>query len=497
VKGITELLSVTPDLQSAITMYPGMMRGAKDLEELTGGKVKAEESMKTLAKALENLGGGIDPKTHELSPERMSQAMNEAVKTIIAGGGFINDATLFGLAKQAGGMGRMTDPGHLFDETITSLIDMGGQRTGTALPSLGREFLGDKMTKQTASELEELGILSHGSWRSGGGSGIIMNPGYEIKGIDDIKSGDLPDFMNTVLGPAIRAKVGDSNRALMEESYKIFGQQTGERLGLMFLQNEAQRQRDVNLRQGVDPDSVYKGIGDKDYAQNVSNLGASFQSLMQVVGSNAIPGAITTIHGITDALQGLTKLAADHPAASNDVLGSLLTPSLVTNAVGAMKDLLDHIRAPGSDAASHMPARPFTPTPGVMQPNPRGDGPLSPIPVSIVSAPGAAAAPHVEAIAPSRPYDPLSSIHAPSIAAPPVTISSPITAPLNGTATVNVTVNNAGLLEEVKQVIQSEIKGAFNGLGRMFKSSSGNSSAGFDGRAAATTPDGSVMHGGH
>ena len=80
-------------------------------------------------------------------------------------------------------MGRMTDPGHLFDETITSLIDQGGQRTGTARPALGRQFLGDKMTKQTASELEDLGILLHGSWRTGGAAGIIMNPGYDIKRI--------------------------------------------------------------------------------------------------------------------------------------------------------------------------------------------------------------------------------------------------------------------------------------------------------------------------
>src|SRR6202044_512681 len=44
-KGINELLSVTPDLQSAITMYPGMMRASKDLEELSGGKIKAEDQM--------------------------------------------------------------------------------------------------------------------------------------------------------------------------------------------------------------------------------------------------------------------------------------------------------------------------------------------------------------------------------------------------------------------------------------------------------------------
>jgi hypothetical protein len=90
-----------------------------------------------------------------------------------------------------------------------------------------------------------------------------------------------------------------------------------------------------------------------------------------------------------------------------------------------------------------------------------------------------------------------STIHAPSAVAPNVMVSSPVTAPLTGTMTNNITINNAGLLSEVKQVVQSEIKGAFSGLMSMFKSGSSNSSAGFDGRAAPATPDGSTMHGGH
>ena len=84
-----------------------------------------------------------------------------------------------------------------------------------------------------------------------------------------------------------------------------------------------------------------------------------------------------------------------------------------------------------------------------------------------------------------------------SIASPPVTVNSPVTAPLSGTAQVSVTINNSSLAAEIKQVVQSEIKGAFSGLMGMFKSGSGNSSAGFDGRSAPSTPDGSVMHGGH
>jgi hypothetical protein len=60
-KGIRELMSVTPTLADAEALYGPMMRVSKALEELSGGAKKADETMPVLAKALENLGGGIDP----------------------------------------------------------------------------------------------------------------------------------------------------------------------------------------------------------------------------------------------------------------------------------------------------------------------------------------------------------------------------------------------------------------------------------------------------
>ena len=52
----------------------------------------------------------------------------------------------------------------------------------------------------------------------------------------------------------------------------MFGQQTGQRLALMFLANEAQRQRDVAIKNGVDPSGVYQGMVDKDFGANSVTL---------------------------------------------------------------------------------------------------------------------------------------------------------------------------------------------------------------------------------
>jgi hypothetical protein len=317
-KGIRELMSVTPTLADAEALYGPMMRVSKALEELSGGAKKADETMPLLAKALENLGGGIDPITHKLDPARMQRATDEALKTIIAGGGFIDAQSLFGLAKQAGGMGRLSEPGKLFDEVITSLIDMGGPRTGTALAATGRQFLGDKMTVQTAQELTDLGLLPEGGWKKAGGTGITMNPGVDIKGVDEIKDGRIADWFLDTVGPAIEAKYGEhmTTADLIQESSKMFGQQTGQRLALMFLANEAQRQRDVAIKNGVDPQGVYQGIVDKDFAANLGNLGSAIKGFAEIVGSANIPAAIYGLHLLSDAIHGLTDLAAKIPTAA-------------------------------------------------------------------------------------------------------------------------------------------------------------------------------------
>jgi hypothetical protein len=307
-KGIDELLAVTPNLKAAIELYGPMARAAKTLEELTGQP--AEATMKTLAKGIENTGGGINPTTGELDPARMQSAVDAAVKTIIAGGGFIDASTLFGYAKQAGGMGRITtNLDAAQDEIITSLIDQGGNRTGTAISALGRQFLGDKMTYPTALALSNLGLMPDGHW-SKAGTGVTMDPGFDIRGIDEIKDPQkgMGAWLNDVWAPYVRKRFAEEGKEfnpanIMQESYKDFGQATGQRLALMFLMNKAQQDRDISIRHGVDPSSAYSNIGDKDYAANINNVGA-IKGFIEIFGSASVPAAIVGLHLLTDAIHG-------------------------------------------------------------------------------------------------------------------------------------------------------------------------------------------------
>jgi len=335
--GLREIYPFMPNLSAAIKELPSLMQAAKLLEELTHGQKKAETQLPILAKALENLGGGIDPETHELSPERMDKAVNEAVKTIIAGGGVIDANALLGFAKQAGGMGRITtDLGTMFDNIITSVLDMGGNRSGTALAALGRQFLGDVMSPQKAEELESLGILPKGGWHKAG-AGIAMNPGQKMLGEDEIKDPEkgIAAWVRDVWGPAVMRKLGPNATVadVMQESYKDFSTSTAQRLGLLFLANSAQVERDKLIRNSVDPKGAYQGMVAYDLAANANNLSAAIKGLGEVLGGPSTDVAISGLQTLTSAIHGLTDAASISPNADKTILGTALGGALA-GAVG-------------------------------------------------------------------------------------------------------------------------------------------------------------------
>jgi hypothetical protein len=141
---------------------------------------------------------------------------------------------------------------------------------------------------------------------------------------------------------------------IMAESYKDFGQQTGQRFGLLFLQNLPQVQRDQLLRHGVDGASAYSGIDDKDYAAKMENVGAAAKGFMEIFGSPSVPNAIGGLHILTEAMHSLTNLAAAHPDVDKTGLGAMFGRALLGNFVRAVRDMINHLN-PGSGVPTAPP----------------------------------------------------------------------------------------------------------------------------------------------
>jgi hypothetical protein len=84
-----------------------------------------------------------------------------------------------------------------------------------------------------------------------------------------------------------------------------------------------------------------------------------------------------------------------------------------------------------------------------------------------------------------------------SIASPPPAVNLQPGGSVTGVMPITVVVQNNMTESTITAKINAAISGALGNLKSAFTSGANNSSAGFDGRAAPSTPDASIMHGSH
>ena len=96
------------------------MQAAKVLEGLTG--TPAEQNLQVLAKAIELRGGGMNPVTGQLDPERFVKEAEAATRAIVASGGLVNARSLYQYMQTAGPAARaMSDPDVFYKSMLTRL----------------------------------------------------------------------------------------------------------------------------------------------------------------------------------------------------------------------------------------------------------------------------------------------------------------------------------------------------------------------------------------
>ena len=322
-KGMRELVGIMPSLEEAREKFPAVMQVAKILEAVTGRS--ADDSMQTLAKAIELRGGGMDPVTGQLDPARFVRETQAAGQAIIASGGLINDRSLLQFMQTAGPNARMlTDPVAFYKQSLTAMMDMGGFRAGTATQALGRQLLGEKMAWSNAEKMDQYGLLVPGKFRKSG-NGVIMDEGG-IRGEDIIKDPEqgFGAWMNKILAPALLAKgktnIADVNQALIQ----LFGQATGARMAALYTQNGQQIARDANLVGNVDSAKAYMNISNMGYAANLENATSAFSNMMEAVGTASTPAAVAVMQTFASTMNAVAGAALKHPEAASDATMGLL-----------------------------------------------------------------------------------------------------------------------------------------------------------------------------
>jgi hypothetical protein len=254
-----------------------------------------------------------------------------------------------------------------------------------------------------------------------------------------------------------KSPLDDAGRKKGEEDLLtyVFGNRNAAQMALTLAEQDPRLQRGAKVADNaaqLQTAAANVRAGDPNFG--VAQFEAALSNLAATIGDLGMADATASLHQLSvtaDGAAAALKWLADFNEASKKYMAPL--NALVGGPHGDASRLSDV----GPDGtvlpvhpgdAPHMPARPYTPTPGIVPPA-------------------------------------------------PVTINSPITAPLNGDLHATVTVNNnlTGLVQTITTEVMAAIRGQMNGLltGAM------NSAASFDGRSHPQSPDASahILHGGH
>ncbi len=236
--------------------------------------------------------------------------------------GTVTGSTLFGISQQAGA-GVLK---HLNDEGIYGIAAMaqvlGGQRVGTSLMALNRQFAGGKMTAQTAAALADNGILQPGEYFTDHGQ-VVVNASA-TKRLGEMLQRDPRTFMDMLVSKMEAAGIKKLEDQ-MRELHRILGTNTEKRYVMDFLANRNQINAEVaRMPLGAGVNGVLANM-DSSLSANLSNLNVAFSNLMTTLGGPGVTPAVAVLKGITDAV--------------NAINGSLQDPErlkMVTQVLGAI-----------------------------------------------------------------------------------------------------------------------------------------------------------------
>lgn len=290
------------DRLSAFTMSLANTKGI--------GFNEAAENLRDMVRSADLLRKFVDPKTHQVSHERLEHFLEIGARVITATRGVVGPATWLALAQQGGPvLSTMSDEGLMTMGIVAQY--MKGLRAGTALTSAFQQFGGGIMRQSSAEEAAALGLIGPGSLGEGGGpswargahGGGHWRPGRGAgRIIFDEKTLDTPFARALQTDPAIAAQIleqqllahgFDTVEKQTKELFKVFGRATTQRLFSDLLGNLPQLLEERHrMLQAIGITAGNQLANTQDPEQAMRNLNAAYEDM---IGKISLPGAIAAI----------------------------------------------------------------------------------------------------------------------------------------------------------------------------------------------------------
>jgi hypothetical protein len=303
---------VGPDKSAGVrALMPYAEKAAVLLKAATGED--SPEALARLYKTVELRGDVIDPKTHEISPERFKAGLDAALDLLLIGHGQIKVNDLLNTVKQGGpAMRLIEDPYAAWAAVVTPETELGGARTGTGLTAALRQLLGGSMARHFADEMTDLGMVKPGAlykqlFPAAGRNGAVVYGKDFLNDEDVLMKQGLQAWLADIAKKNLAAKGITDAPAINKELYRLMSTETFRRLASIYLTQDAQVARDMLLYKNVPGFDAKFDIVKNESAENAS-AGLSAAAL-NYVGSKAksfLPAWMGFQHFLTGVFEANT-----------------------------------------------------------------------------------------------------------------------------------------------------------------------------------------------
>lgn len=263
------------------------------------------------------LSVGADGK-RSINWEALKPELEWAIKALVIQGGMLKSGSLLQMISQGSVPFRAMSAQDAYIDMSEIASTFGGAKTGTALTSLFQQFIGGKMTKQTAEALTAAGMLRPGDWTSGRSGGVVVTPAGTRR-FAAMEGGPAQWFANE--GQAkIKAYAEQNGLSEVAAIFRLFGRQTTQRLIAEIQSSEPQIARSRQIAAGMPGyEAQYAGLLRENLTTNITAFSSAWTTLMKALGEPLIPTAIKLLQGLTDGLQAMTKWALANPDIAHDL----------------------------------------------------------------------------------------------------------------------------------------------------------------------------------
>lgn len=298
--------------KEALEMAPGLARTEQVLNNLSdkGGK---KGSMLDLLRSGELTGAFTDENRH-VDIDKFNRFLDFSIKTAEATHGKVMPSDLLALAKQgAPTLGSLNEEGWQSMAIMTQA--MSGNRAGTAMTALQRQFLGGRMTQGTLSALEQMGIADAKDFTVERGGHVVPKPGAMKELVGKFQSDPFSAFTDVII-PKLREHGVSTFEQFQPWIYKLFGTQTSQRAAFELFRGGEQftgERKRLGEAMGVDKASGAMG---KDPEQSMRTFTAAFENLLAALGGPLMEAVIPKMNALANVFNMMGGWFSKHETAT-------------------------------------------------------------------------------------------------------------------------------------------------------------------------------------